>query len=115
MAKVTMAEIGWLLVLLGAVPQVYSQVPSDAPAESRNQAEGAPTDEDISHRVHDKLIADSESYYTHVTVRVDHGVVTLGGLVFSPEALGRAKHIAADVRGVTKVVNQMSLEREDSR
>jgi osmotically-inducible protein OsmY len=41
--------------------------------------------------------------------------VTLGGSVGTTEALNKAKKIAGGVPGVTKVVDQMAVERAPSR
>ena len=61
------------------------------------------------------LNADPSYFFRHVDVRVDSGVVQLGGYIWSSEALYRAKQIAARVPGVTLVVNDMELERGGTR
>lgn len=66
-------------------------------------------------KVYSALNADPNYYFRHVDVRVDHGVAYLSGYVWSTDALYRAKQIAANVPGVSGVVNQMELEREGSR
>ncbi len=66
-------------------------------------------------RVYAALNADPTYFFRHVDVRVDSGVVQLGGYIWSSEALYRAKQIAARVPGVTLVVNDMELERGGTR
>jgi osmotically-inducible protein OsmY len=70
----------------------------------------SPADQKVAQRVYTQLTADDAHYYKHVTVTADNGVVTLGGSVGTPAALNKAKKIASAVPGVTKVVDQMSVE-----
>ena len=65
----------------------------------------------IQERVYDALNADPTYYFRHVDVQVQHGVVTLGGYVWSTPSIYRAEQIASGVPGVTRVVDQMQLER----
>jgi osmotically-inducible protein OsmY len=62
-------------------------------------------------QVYDALNADPTYYFRHVDVQVQLGVVTLSGYVWSAPAIYRAEKIAAGVPGVTRVVDQMELER----
>jgi osmotically-inducible protein OsmY len=50
---------------------------------------------------------DSQPYYyfQHVSVRVDDGVATLAGYVWTPEALVYARQVTRRVPGVTRVVS----------
>jgi osmotically-inducible protein OsmY len=50
-----------------------------------------------------------------VDVTVNNGVARLGGIVWSPEAHDCAQTIARNVPGVTRVVDEMELEREQAR
>ena len=71
----------------------------------------APTDEELTKSIHSALDADPNHFFRHVTVSVDKGVVTLGGFVHSSQAINRARAIASNVPGVTRVVtNNLSLE-----
>jgi osmotically-inducible protein OsmY len=63
-------------------------------------------------QIYDALNADPTYFFRHVDVQVQQGVVTLGGYVWSTPALYRAEKIAAGVPGVTRVVDQMELERD---
>ena len=58
------------------------------------------------------LQAEPHHFYRHVTVNVSDGVVRLGGLVYSNAAISRAEEIARNTPGVSRVDNQMQLERE---
>ena len=65
----------------------------------------------IQQQVYDALNADPTYYFRHVDVQVQHGVVTLGGYVWSTPSIYRARQVASGVPGVTRVVDQMQLER----
>ena len=62
-----------------------------------------------------KLNADQNYYYPHVTIRVEDGVARLSGYVWNAQALYRAEDIATRVPGITKVVNNLELERDGVR
>jgi osmotically-inducible protein OsmY len=72
-------------------------------------------DETAAERIYAALNADPIYFYRHVDVRVDHGVTHLSGYVWDVDALYRAKKIAADTPGVTRVVDEMELERAGTR
>ena len=76
-----------------------------------SRAGEAPNDKAVAEQVEAALNADKVYYFKHVDVQVTNGVVTLSGYVWSTLAIYRAKKIAAGVPGVTRVVNQMELER----
>lgn len=96
------AVIGVLFVLtVGAVRAADVAVSSAAP----------PSDAVTAQQVYDALNKDPVHYFRHVHVHARNGVVTLRGYVWSTEALYRAEKIASGVPGVTRVVNQMELER----
>jgi osmotically-inducible protein OsmY len=78
----------------------------------RGLPEVAAADEATAERVHAALNADPIYFFRHVDVRVDRGVTQLSGYVWDTDALYRARRIAAGVPGVTRVVDQMELERE---
>jgi osmotically-inducible protein OsmY len=80
-------------------------------AESAGYQQGA-TDEILANAVYSALSADPMYYFRHVDVRVDDGVAHLSGYVWSTDAIYRARTIAAQTPGVTRVVsNQLELER----
>jgi osmotically-inducible protein OsmY len=85
---------------------------SVAPPKSPQEREA---DEATAARVYAALNADPIYFYRHVDVQVDHGVTRLSGYIWDIDALYKAKRIAAGVPGVTRVVNQMELERAGSR
>ena len=66
-------------------------------------------------RVYAALSANPIYFYRHVEVEADGGVVHLSGYVWTIQALYHAKQIAAGVPGVTRVIDQMQLEREGLR
>ena len=94
-----------IVVLLGTACSTSLPVPV---AQTR-------AEEETVANVYSALNADQTYYFRHVDVRVDQGVAYLSGYVWSTDALYRAKQIAARVPGVSRVVNQMELEREGER
>lgn len=96
-----------LAVLLVALTSCVTRPPN--PPASRG--EQSPTDKATAEQVYKALSADQVYFFKHVDVDVSNGVVTLSGYVWSTLAIYRAKKIAAAVPGVTRVVNQMELER----
>jgi osmotically-inducible protein OsmY len=99
-----------LLTTTPALP-VRAQSSSDAGGGAQETSRQSPADKQLAQRVYAQLTADRLDYYKHVTVLADNGVVTLGGSVGTTDALNKAKRIAGGVPGVTKVVDQMTLER----
>jgi hypothetical protein len=71
----------------------------------------SPTDRVVARHIYLALNSDPYYYFRHVNVRVDDGVAILTGYVWTPDALFRARQIARDVPGVTKVVTS-GLEQE---
>jgi BON domain len=72
------------------------------------------TDKAISDRVISALNADKVLFARHISVWADGGVVHLAGYVWDVSDLYHAKRIAGSVPGVTRVVDEMELEREGS-
>jgi len=72
------------------------------------------TDKAISDRVINALSADSVLFARHISVWADGGVVHLTGYVWDDSDLNHAKRIAGSVPGVTRVVDEIDLEREGS-
>ncbi len=81
-----------------------------APARSPAQVAG---DRAVADSVYAALDADPTYFYRHVDVRVEAGVADLSGYVWSTNAIYRAREIARQVSGVTRVVtSHLELERE---
>lgn len=62
-------------------------------------------------RVQAALLADRALYANHISVNVHAGVVRLSGYVWDPPDLDEARSVAELVPGVTRVVNDLELER----
>jgi len=83
---------------------------STAPPRSPAQIAG---DRAVADSVYAALNADPTYFYRHVDVRVEDGVADLSGYVWSTDAIYRAREIARQVSGVTRVVtSHLQLERE---
>jgi hypothetical protein len=94
----------------GAPPQgAPSQgAPSHAaapPAGQPAQGEAGTSDEALTKAIYAALDADPNHFFRHVTVRVDNGIATLSGFVNSSSAIHRARTIAGQVPGVTRVLS----------
>jgi hyperosmotically inducible periplasmic protein len=72
---------------------------------------------DLVAQVRKAIVGDDNlSMQAHnVKVVVDHGVVTLRGPVASASEKARVGQLAAGVRGVTRVDNQLDIATDDSR
>jgi osmotically-inducible protein OsmY len=68
-------------------------------------------DRETAERVQAALDADKLLYAKHIIVRADYGVVRLSGYVWDPPDLNEAQSIAAQVQGVSRVVNDLELQR----
>ncbi|HYB34204.1 MAG TPA: BON domain-containing protein [Steroidobacteraceae bacterium] len=79
-----------------------------APPRTQAQKEA---DQEIETRVDNALQADTLLYAKHISVHAYNGVVRLSGFVWEPPDLMEAQRIAADVKGVTGVVNDLELQR----
>lgn len=102
-APKTVAAIGALAVLTLPLSAGQAATPEASPVQD---------DGVIQERLYDALNADPTHYFRHVNVQVQHGVVTLGGYVWSTPSLYRAEKIASSVPGVTRVIDRMELERD---
>jgi hyperosmotically inducible protein len=69
------------------------------------------TDRETAERVETALSADKTLYARHISVRADNGVVRLTGYVWDSSDLESAALIAEGVPGVTRVVNDLELNR----
>jgi osmotically-inducible protein OsmY len=67
-------------------------------------------DDATTQRVEAALAASSSSDLSKVTVSTYDGVVHLGGLVWSSDAIYAAARVAGSVAGVKKVSNSIELE-----
>lgn len=83
-----------------------------APARTASELQA---NKEISDRVESALNADKFLFTRHISVRVDSGVVHLEGYVWSPTDIYEAKRIAKRVPGVTLVVDELELQRNDFR
>ena len=93
-------------VVLAATVLTIAGANTPVPSTTEAQADAA-----IADRVYAALNNDPFFFFHHVEVSVNHGVVHLGGMVWTGDALYRAKQIATGVPGVTRVVNKLELER----
>ena len=62
-------------------------------------------------RVELALNSDTELYARHIVVRADNGVVRLSGFVWEPPDLTEAVRVASAVQGVSRVENDLELQR----
>lgn len=97
--------------IIGALALVTASTGVAATSPARPHSERQ-TDAVTAEQVYAVLNADPIYYFRHVDVSVYDGVVTLSGYVWELQAIYRAQKIAARVPGVTRVVDQMELERE---
>lgn len=68
-------------------------------------------DKATAERVEAALSADKVLYAKHISVHADNGVVHLSGYVWERPDLDLAVAIASTVPGVTRVVNDLELQR----
>ncbi|HVN46773.1 MAG TPA: BON domain-containing protein [Steroidobacteraceae bacterium] len=61
--------------------------------------------------VNDRLSADPKHYFRHVQVSVHDGVAELTGFVYSSDAVYKAKELAQQAPGVTRVDSRVRVER----
>jgi hyperosmotically inducible protein len=64
----------------------------------------------ITTRVNAALVTDMPSFFTRIDVDTNNGVVTLNGIVDSPEQRARAEELASRVDGVKRVVNNLQVK-----
>ena len=62
-----------------------------------------------------KLTADRVSNFSRVDVDTESGVVSLSGVVQSAEQRTHAEALARQVRGVTKVQNNLQIQQQGTR
>ena len=73
------------------------------------------TDSRITAAVQSKLTADRISNFTRVDVDTERGVVNLSGVVTSAEQKSRAEELTRQVNGVTRINNNLQIQRQSSR
>jgi hyperosmotically inducible periplasmic protein len=64
----------------------------------------------ITTRVNAALVTDKPSFFSRIDVDTNNGVVTLNGIVDSPEQRARAEELASRVDGVKRVVNNLQVK-----
>jgi osmotically-inducible protein OsmY len=94
----------WLVLLAAAVGSACVSGPGKSDAQ---RAE----DRAVANRVQEALNADQQLYARHITVSADGGVISLGGYVWTQPDLEEALRVAGGVQGVSKVINDLELER----
>ena len=78
------------------------------PPKTDSQAQA---DKVMAERVEAALNADRSLFAKHITAHADNGVVRLTGYVWEASDFEEAVYIAQGVPGVTKVVNDLELNR----
>ena len=95
----------------GCCAPASAQTAAPPPTAQPAQAAAASNDEALTKAISSALDADPHHFFRHVTVRVDNGVATLSGFVHSSSSINRARTIAGNVPGVTRVVtSNLTLE-----
>ena len=94
------------VVLAAAMVSSAAACATDPRSEAQRQ-----TDSETVDRVQLALNGDKILYARHITVRVDNGVVDLGGYVWTQPEMEEAIRVAGLVQGVTKVVDRMEIDR----
>jgi hyperosmotically inducible protein len=72
------------------------------------------TDATVTTTVKNRLAADPTTSAARINVDTSNGVVTLSGAVPTTAEKSEAERIARNTQGVTQVVNNISVEREES-
>jgi len=99
----------YALITAGAWLAVACSLP--APKSPEQERADAATAE----RVLAALEANPIYYFRDVEVEVDHGVALLRGYVWTTDELYHAQQIARAVPGVTRVRDELELERQGNR
>jgi osmotically-inducible protein OsmY len=81
---------------------------ASGPPETEAQAQANKV---MSERVEAALNADKSLFAKHITAHADNGVVRLTGYVWEPTDFDEAVFVAQGVPGVTRVVNDLELNR----
>ena len=81
---------------------------ASGPAKTDSQVQA---DKVMAERVEAALNADRSLFAKHITAHADNGVVRLTGYIWEASDFEEANYIASNVPGVTKVVNDLELNR----
>jgi len=81
---------------------------ASGPPKTESQVQA---DKVMSERVEAALNADRSLFAKHITAHADNGVVRLTGYIWEASDFEEANYIASNVPGVTKVVNDLELNR----
>jgi len=70
------------------------------------------TNQDLLKQVQQALQNDDKiaSYINNIHVRVNNGIVTLGGAVDSPSLKSRVEKIVSTLNGVTKIIQNLQVQ-----
>jgi osmotically-inducible protein OsmY len=94
----------------GVAMAVFCAVAACASGPATTDAQ-AQADKVMAERVEAALNADRSLFAKHITAHADNGVVRLTGYVWEASDFEEAVYIAQGVPGVTKVVNDLELNR----
>ena len=94
----------------GVLVAVLCGVAACASGPPKTEAQVA-ADKAMSERVEAALNADKSLFAKHIEAHADNGVVRLTGYVWESGDFEEAVYIASNVPGVTKVVNDLELNR----
>jgi len=114
MTRTSALIAGIALTVYGASAFPQGASPQGAAPPTAQPAQGVAdtSDEAITKAIQSALTADPHHFFRHVNVRVDNGVATLSGFVHSSSSIFRARTIATNTPGVTRVsTSQLQLER----
>ena len=81
---------------------------ASGPPKSDSQLQ---SDKELAERVEAALNADKQLFAKHITAHADNGIVRLTGYVWEATDFDEANFVAENVPGVTKVVNDLELNR----
>lgn len=98
-------------VLYGALVGSALCIASGCATAPTKTSEQRVNDETTAEAVQAALKANTHIYSQHITVQADNGVVHLGGYVWTDDDLYAAERTAESVPGVSKVVDELELER----
>ena len=84
------------------------------PVRDRQAAGQIVDDATITTSVKSTLVADKVANLTRVDVDTTRGVVSLNGVVESPDQKNRAEQLANRVSGVRKVINNLQIQKSSS-
>ncbi|HEX4389375.1 MAG TPA: BON domain-containing protein [Steroidobacteraceae bacterium] len=81
---------------------------ASGPPQSDSQVQA---NKELAEHVEAALNADKQLFAKHITAHADGGVVRLTGYVWETTDFDEANFVAGNVPGVTKVVNDLELNR----